>query len=96
MDGFTYRCDGCGQGWKIGRTDDFNRMEPRFCPVCGHAGSIRRTTSILAIDEAKVFIEADIKPRLIQLLYQVWRGNVEKVENLPDRFVDYLTEQLDS
>lgn len=92
--GFNYRCHTCGQGFNLARTDDFNRTEPRFCPWCGHTGNIKRAQSILSLTEAAVFVENEAKPRLIQLLYQVWRGNPDKVEDLPARFIDYLADQL--
>ena len=88
------RCDGCGQGMKIKRTDDFNQRPPQFCPICG-TKTLRRMKNVLGTADAACFKGVE---QLAGLLHANWalfdkRDNPSAV--LPDRFIDYLKETLE-
>lgn len=85
----TYRCDDCGQGWQFSKTDEFNKLPVKHCPICG-TPRLRKAKSIIGTQDAKCF--EPFGEHLAMLLYQEWRIFAQKVNpvvSLQPRFIDF-------
>lgn len=89
------RCNVCAQGFRIKRTDTYNKLEVKFCPICG-TSSLKRETDKLGLGAACF---TGINAKLVEMLYQNW-SLFDKREDpnaeLPARFIDYLKQQLEA
>lgn len=91
------RCDDCGQGFIVQRTDDLNGCPITHCPICG-TPSLRKAGHVLATHDAKVLLAHKMDPQLMQMLFEEWalphKDTKVAPRSLMPRFIDWLENLL--